>query len=53
VISSAVYRTSNACLVTAAPAPAVSQNRSRDRRMYQFVSTSTNARTLSQAAATS
>ena len=53
VTSSAVYRVSNAWPVTPASAPEVSQNRSRERRMYQLVSTSRNARVESQAFATS
>src|SRR5450755_245832 len=53
VISSAVYSVSNASRETAASAPEVPQNRARERRMYQFVSTSTKDRASSQALATS
>ena len=53
VTSRAVYRVSNACCATDASAPEVPQKRSRERRMYQFVRTSTKARADSQAFATS
>ena len=47
--SSVVYSVSNAACVAAESPEPVSQKRSRDRRMYQLVITSTNWRTDSQA----